>query len=247
VLPRSVLLAAVPFLVVAACATERERSDDDDDGGVGASGSGAGAGVGGAMGGAGAGAGGSASGGSGGSAAAVPVCQPPCAGVSDCVVAGGGAFDEDNYECVDDDGGGHCRYLDDAECMLQGNYVCGQGGELMLGAVDVCVLGCTVAADCDIGGGIAYDADNYECLDGGCRYTGCNGDAECQALGNYVCRDVGTGTSYCQIACVTPADCDLGAGAAYDADNYSCDDGTCRYLGCHNDEECASIGYRCVE
>jgi hypothetical protein len=39
--------------------------------------------------------------------------------------------------------------------------------------------------------------------------------------------------------CQTAADCKTDSGA-YDADNYACDSGKCRYLGCANDAECAT-------
>lgn len=37
----------------------------------------------------------------------------------------------------------------------------------------------------------AFDADNYECSGGVCRYLGCNADGECAATfsdARYVCR-----------------------------------------------------------
>jgi hypothetical protein len=49
----------------------------------------------------------------------------------------------------------------------------------------------------------------------------------------------------CQHACSTPSDCDLGI-LPNDADNYSCSQGYCHYLGCNSDPECQSIGnYLC--
>ncbi|RME21227.1 MAG: hypothetical protein D6806_15015 [Deltaproteobacteria bacterium] len=48
------------------------------------------------------------------------------------------------------------------------------------GGVPQCLKGCTSAADCDFGSP-AYDADNYECRNGVCVYSGCNSDGECQA------------------------------------------------------------------
>lgn len=54
-----------------------------------------------------------------------------------------------------------------------------------------CVLGCAVASDCSTGSA-AFDADNYTCLpSGGCRYAGCNSDAECVSSfmrSGYLCR-----------------------------------------------------------
>jgi hypothetical protein len=105
--------------------------------------------------------------------------------------------------------------------------------------VPVCLPPCATAADCAIpSAGEAYDADNYSCDNGGCTYTGCNSDAECSSL-NYLCRQVnGADWSTCVPQCSTPSDCDLGAGAAYDADNYICDNGGCVYGGCNDDAEC---------
>jgi hypothetical protein len=49
------------------------------------------------------------------------------------------------------------------------------------------MMACGDPSHCNAGTA-PYDSDNYECVDGYCRYTGCNSDAECQLLGNYVCR-----------------------------------------------------------
>jgi len=71
----------------------------------------------------------------------------------------------------------------DAECQSLGKYVCRD-----FSGLSICALSCITTADCDYGGGAAYDADNYKCDAGACVYTGCNSDAECKTLGNYVCR-----------------------------------------------------------
>ena len=107
---------------------------------------------------------------------------------------------------------------------------------------------CDAPADCDLGAGPAYDADNYACVSGGCVYQGCNTTSECQTLGDYVCHDAGLGTRHCFPACAGPADCDLGAGPAFDADNYTCDEGACLYAGCNDTSECAALGdYVCAD
>ena len=50
----------------------------------------------------------------------------------------------------------------------------------------VCVSSCITAAD--FGTVFAYmDEDNYSCENNTCVYTGCNSDAECADLGDYVC------------------------------------------------------------
>ena len=102
---------------------------------------------------------------------------------------------------------------------------------------------CPPAADCDLGSA-AYDADNYACTGGVCIYTGCNNDAECQALqSGHVCRSAqGTSMATCVKGCSTVADCGQGM-APYDADNYVCVAGGCVYTGCNSSTECAALGY----
>ena len=118
-------------------------------------------------------------------------------------------------------------------------------------SVAFCVLGCAVEADCTTASP-AFDADNYVCEGDTCRYTGCVDDAECRATfgsTDYVCRDPGTGVRSCLEACGGSADCGS-ATPAFDADNYTCDGGSCRYLGCNDDAECeATFGgaYGCIE
>ena len=58
--------------------------------------------------------------------------------------------------------------------------------------------------------------------------------------------------AFCVERCVAPSDCATSA-ASVDADNWACEDGACRYLGCLSDAECdATFGgavgaYRCVD
>jgi hypothetical protein len=243
-----VLLGALA--IAAACSSRDPSFDSHRPTGSGATGAGAGGGGAASAGGGGNGDGGAA--GDGGTGGLGPrFCQQRCDSVKDCV-GPGPTVDEDNFSCVGDGATPHCVYggcNDDAECMTLGDYVCRDGAAppTMLAPVPACVRACKVPGDCDLGGGVAYDADNYACPDGGCVYTGCNNDTECASLGNYVCRDLGTGISFCQIACETAADCDLGAGAAYDADNYECTDGVCHYISCYSTAECQTVGdYVCV-
>jgi hypothetical protein len=123
----------------------------------------------------------------------------------------------------------------------------------------VCVQACTVDADCDTGApaGGSNDADNFRCLDGACRWQGCQSDQECAIDAAEApwapamrCVTYACGVRLCMRSCSVPADCPFGtSGVAYDADNYACDDGLCRYVGCHDDAECAttfaSERYRC--
>jgi hypothetical protein len=235
-------LGVVALVVIAAaCGDETSGGASDDDGtssNTGAGDTGAGNTTGGNGGGS---AGGNASGGNssgGGNVAATPICLPPCNTAADCDL-GSPAFDADNYSC----NGGHCVYLgcnNDTECAAQ-NMVCRADDNPLLGNGTFCVFPCNTAADCDLGGGPAFDANNYACENGGCQYSGCNDDTECAALGNYVCRDLG-GLSFCVTPCQAPADCDIGSGAAYDADNYSCPQDYCVYEGCNSTSECMSVG-----
>lgn len=224
-----------------ACGSEDPTTGGDDDGassgaglsgtpgsgGSGAAGTGSGA----------AGTGGSPSGGGGGEPPAVNVCLPTCASPSDCATPAP-AFDADNYACD----GGLCSYLgchSDAECQPSG-LVCRPEASL---GYEICVTPCQSPADCDLGQP-AYDVDNYDCVQGGCVYTGCNDTAECQASGDLVCHDYGFGR-FCVEPCSAPGDCGTGQ-PAFDADNYACNEGICEYTGCNSDAECQSLGaYGC--
>lgn len=231
--------------LAAACSSETGDHGDDD--GT-STGSGTGGGGGGGTAGSGTATGTATGTGTGGGTATgtgstVPVCLQACAGPADCAT-GTGPFDADNYDCDQ----GHCVYLgchDDLECQqLLASYVCRDDGY----GTEVCTPPCSSPADCDLGAGPGYDADNYDCVAGGCRYLGCNDTPECQPLGSqYVCHDYGT-TALCTPGCTSPADCDLGAGAAFDADNYDCTGGVCVYTGCNSTTECQATGnFVCVD
>ena len=161
-------------------------------------------------------------------------CVQSCTSNADCEL-GSQAFDADNYDCNE----GACTYTgcnSDAECesWIPG-YVCVGDATGMAS----CLQGCTTNADCDLGVA-AYDADNYECTSGGCTYSGCNSDAECESwLAGFVCAEDATGMASCVPGCTSNAECDLGS-AAYDADNYECNGGGCIYSGCNSNEECES-------
>lgn len=107
-----------------------------------------------------------------------------------------------------------------------------------------CAWACDVAADCGMGmAGTIGDDDNYVCENGGCRWTGCNSDAECRtslATQEAVCEMAfGQTVPNCWYTCTTAADCARGpAGGTSDADNFACDDGKCRWLGCNSTAEC---------
>ena len=166
----------------------------------------------------------------------IAVCRTTCDAPSDCVPASASAFnDEDNWACESN----LCVYLgcSAGECETVSNLACVDHGF----GFDLCAPSCGTPVDCaPPGSPAAFDADNYECVDGGCKYAGCNDDAECASLGNYVCRSLpGAGLQTCVLACEVPGDCaDPQAGPAYDADNYACEDGACRYTGCNDTAEC---------
>jgi hypothetical protein len=115
-----------------------------------------------------------------------------------------------------------------------------------------CYATCATVADCDFGNPI-NDADNYECDEGVCRYTGCNSTQECVDTfmsTAYACGTVpGIVLPSCLKTCSGAADCAT-VSPAYDADNYQCTGGLCEYIGCHGDQECTDSfggGYGCHE
>ncbi len=101
-----------------------------------------------------------------------------------------------------------------------------------------CRPACTAVAQCATPMVPSYDEDNWSCTAGACDYTGCRSDAECQTLGNYVCRTPeGTNLPLCQAACQTPSTCGTDD-AAYASARFSCNGGVCRWNGCQTDDEC---------
>lgn len=182
-------------------------------------------------------------------APSVAFCVLGCAAEPDCTTASP-AFDDDNYTCE----AGSCRYtgcVDDAECeatFASADYACRDPGT----GVRSCLEGCASSADCG-SATLAFDADNYSCDSGICRYLGCNDDSECEATfgAAYGCFEaeppatpipIPTARRNCVRRCATAADCATDAGAFGD-DNYSCVSGACRYDGCNDDAECrTSLG-----
>lgn len=120
-------------------------------------------------------------------AGGLPTCVPACDVAGDCALVGGGAYDADNYRCT----GGACEWTgcnSTAECneLPGGPYVCARSEGA---AFDSCLYACAMPADCDQGTPLA-SADNYECVDGACRWTGCNDSSECTGAfmsPDYVC------------------------------------------------------------
>lgn len=175
--------------------------------------------------------GGASSGGAAG-AASVEVCTLGCSAAADCVTNQFEVYDASHYSCDVD----HCVYngcRTDAECAgLLPSYVCRDQGV----GVALCVAGCSQASDC--GSGTPWDdADNYVCDNGGCKNTGCNSQAECDALGAqvnkpYRCAAINGQLSVCVPGCDRAADCPSA--------DYTCEAQTCQYVGCRSDAACAA-------
>lgn len=114
--------------------------------------------------------------------------------------------------------------------------------------IPVCVKTCTTAADCPEAGADAIrDKDNFKCMGGVCKYSGCNDDDECDEAYpsmDYVCHSTG-----CLPPCTQASDCSLGT-PDKDEDNYTCDNGACVYIGCQSNDECSETygsNYSCQD
>jgi len=111
----------------------------------------------------------------------IPACVRLCEDEGDCAVEYGlGAYDYDNYECMDI---GYCRYLgchDSDECYETHGTEDYQCLDAQFLPIKTCQRTCSEAADCATGGGDAYDADNFLCEEGRCIYTGCGSTHECE-------------------------------------------------------------------
>ena len=133
-----------------------------------------------------------------------------------------------------------------------------QWASLANGNWNTCMALCTTPSDCvndSISPDVAFDEDNWACQDGVCAYLGCSSDQECYesylgVSGDWECHDTGVGMSFCfrTVLCETPVDCVVGywkhpdaAPANSDENNWACQDGECRYLGCQTDDECAAV------
>jgi hypothetical protein len=174
--------------------------------------------------------------------APIPACNRTCTLASECA-SGSLVTDENNYACTR----GLCEYLgcvNDEECLAAFGPT---GGDWRCvtptgGGIPTCSEVCGSAADC-ASPSPAVDADNYACERGTCRYLGCRNDDECTATfgaagGAWRCTVLfAGGLPSCTEVCRTAADC-ASAAPSVDADNYVCESGTCRYLGCRNDMEC---------
>jgi hypothetical protein len=89
------------------------------------------------------------------------------------------------------------------------------------------------------------DADNWDCIGGGCRYIGCSSDAEC-ASGRCTPSELGADVDLCHSACATTADCGDVVGST---GRLECVGGLCQFTGCTDDAFCeqhAWPGSRCI-
>lgn len=246
---RFALSLSLGVLSCTSCSEDSSPPDDEDStaatGGVGGAG-GSTAGLGGAAGkgggGATAGLGGeSGAAGRGGSAGASPIrsCKTPCSTTADCeaVTLAPGAND---HVCTN----GGCQptgCVSDAACEA---YLTGYVCRAMGAGVPTCTPACTVAADCSLGAP-PYLAENYECVDGGCLYRGCNTDMECQGTdATRACGDAGADVPTCTDRCTGTDECGIDVPWS-DADNFECRGGLCHSLGCIDDTECEGIDQVC--
>lgn len=104
-------------------------------------------------------------------------CVASCVTSDDCG-SGSGPYIAENYDCID----GACIFNgcgSDEECEAVSS-----GLGCFPRDADVCLQTCVDSSDCG-SGAAAWDADNYECIDGACIYLGCLGDSECD--GDAVC------------------------------------------------------------
>jgi len=140
-----------------------------------------------------------------------------------CVNAGGGDGDGDTSLPVGDGDGD------------------GSGSS---GQIPACVAACETPNDCavDISGG---SAAHFLCIEGACVYRGCLSDDDCADLSlnglDPRCAYAGIkvdAPELCVQGCSTPSDCVTDTYPDADADNWSCSQGACVYLGCRNDTEC---------
>jgi len=159
-------------------------------------------------------------------------------------------YDSNNWNCT----GGGCAWkgcLSDMECAAEPSFDYAPTSCVPIagGVTKSCMADCTTGADCPMSGVTdpVYDADNYACAGGHCSYEGCNTDGECAASlaatgKEWKCVENSWGFPICTMTCQSPADCVyVDNVATFDADNYACENGFCRYLGCNDDVECAAV------
>lgn len=115
-----------------------------------------------------------------------------------------------------------------------------------MGGPGECIRPCETVADCALGDSGTHGQDNYACVDGACKYTGCNDDDECaidipQPV--TVCRpDLYEAVPNCKDACEERADCFSEGDRPEEQWRVDCVDGACVPVGCTMDSQCHSPG-----
>lgn len=167
---------------------------------------------------------------------ATPSCYPACTQAADCAVPNTTLYDANHFACTK----GACVWLgcqSDADCTYAGEgYKCGPDPS---SPVPKCLASCKAVSDCAQPNDPTKSADNFSCDGGVCHWRGCQTDEECQAAANstnVVC-DASKGFPQCTQTCMQAADCATDS-KLYDANNFTCEDGLCRWLGCMSDSEC---------
>lgn len=168
---------------------------------------------------------------------AFPTCMFTCVSPDDCAQPSP-LYTPDHYACND----GTCAWLgcaDDSECQAAYQNPAYRCGEVDGVAVPTCYPACDDVGQCVLATPI-YDADNWECSAGRCAWLGCTDDAECQATyqnPSYACVEIGGPTPTCLATCDVADDC-IQPSPLYDGENWTCDAGVCRWIGCLDDGEC---------
>jgi hypothetical protein len=134
-----------------------------------------------------------------------------------------------------DGGGGGDGDGGDQQGDLDGGTGSGADAEAEEQGPPYCHQECGGPEDCATPDVPQFEAKNFDCDDGLCSWKGCLSDDDC--LEDYVCRGFGDQIPTCTAACGGEGVCGAGhPDPILDSDNYECEDGGCRWLGCHGDE-----------
>jgi hypothetical protein len=103
-----------------------------------------------------------------------PECTKSCGTRDDCAWDVTPAYGADNWEC----NGGECDYLG---CLSDGECDAAYACRAFDGRFPICVQRCGPTLPCaeENGPDPILDADNYQCVDGACRWLGCLSSDEC--------------------------------------------------------------------
>ncbi len=106
-----------------------------------------------------------------------------------------------------------------------------------------CLESCSTPAECVVAGSPLFEVDNYACDANRCRWLGCTSTSECTSTygAGWTCSTVtGNPLPTCYESCGAASDCVIAGTVLYDVDNWTCDAGKCRWLGCSNTSECTT-------